>query len=133
MTEWLSARDVSHSSERDPLVDNVISFVDQDLPRASTCGEEARRERERRLKEQLLATQRENDELRQQVQQQFQDLEELSNLMGELEVQVDCHEAVIKQQGLRIQEQEEVIQQMNATTQQYVAALLKSVLNNRRN
>lgn len=66
----------------------------------------------------------ENAKLRQQVKQQFRDLEELDSVMGELEAQVDGHETVIKQQSLRIQEQEETILHLNARMQQYAAALL---------
>ena len=137
VTESLSACNVPHdNNERDPLVDQLLQFREQDLPRscrASSCGEEARREGEERerLKEQLLATKHENDELRQRVKQQFHDLGELDSIMGELEAQVDGHEAVIKQQGHRIQQQEEVIRQMSATTQQYLAELLLSAFKNR--
>ena len=88
----------------------------------SSCGQELRQEEE----EALRAERRENAELRQQVRQQFQDLEQLEHILGKLETQVEGHEVVIKQQTLRIQDQEQMIQQLNLRLQQYLAALLQN-------
>ena len=84
-------------------------------------------ELERRLK---LVTS-ENITLRKQVKQQFKDLSELDNVMGVLEVQVNGHEEVIRQQSYKIQEQEEVIQSLNLKMQEYVAMLLLSAYKSR--
>ena len=66
----------------------------------------------------------ENAELKLQVKQQFHDLGQLDKVLDHLETKVSGHEAVIKEQSLRIQEQEDTILQLNTRVQQYLAALI---------
>lgn len=66
----------------------------------------------------------ENAQLKLQIKQQFHDLGQLDKVLNHLEKQVGGHEAVIKEQSLRIQEQEEIILQLNTRMQQHLAALI---------
>ena len=91
----------------------------------------AKNAKHKELEMRLKLVTSENITLRKQVKQQFKDLSELDNVMGELEVQVDGHEEVIKHQSQRIQEQEEMIQSLNLKMQQYAAMLLLSVYKSR--
>ena len=95
--------------------------------RINSCGQEVLQETAIRtkLEEELQAERQENAELRQRIKQQFQDLEQLENILGKLETQVEGHEVVIKQQSLRIQDQEQTIQQLNLRLQLYLAVLLE--------
>ena len=96
--------------------------------RWKSCGQEMLQETalRKRLEEDLQAEKQENAELRQQVRQQFKDLEQLENILGKLETQVEGHEVIIQQQSLRIQDQEQTIQQLNLRLQQYLAAILQN-------
>lgn len=127
--------DSRHNCERDPLVDLVLQFAVPDLDLVAerndqTCGagKEVRQEvsfaEKTELLQELRTTKCENAKLRQQIKQQFHDLGEVESMMDGLEAQVDSHEVVIKQQDLRIQEQEEIILQLNTRMQQCVIALV---------
>ena len=66
----------------------------------------------------------ENVQLKQQVKKQFQDLDQLDEVMDQLEIRVNDHEVVIKRQNQRIQDQEETIQVLGLLIQQYLLALV---------
>ena len=83
--------------------------------------DQLRKKMERKLEEER----RENEKLRAQIRRQFLDLDQLGDKMGSLASQVEEHEAVIRQQSLRIQAQETTIQQLNQRLQQYLAELIQ--------
>ena len=115
--------------ESDPLVEGLLAlereheFTRETEPSSSGRPEESS-ESPKREEEELQATKQENAELRQQIKQQFQELSVLEGMMDGLETQVYSHEAVIKQQGLRIREQEETILLLTTRVQQFVQAML---------
>ena len=123
----------------DPLVDTLLrQYPDlpQRLGELETCRPSCNvthscDQEERHEESQPVELKRENTRLRQQVKKQFRDLGVLEGMLDGLETQVYGHETVIREQGLRIQEQEETISQLNARMQQYIAALVLSAFKNR--
>lgn len=138
VTEAVVATAGSHDLIPDPLVEMLLSGRPKDLaPDTDWPSEDAAADRHEKvqksqqIEETLRVTQRENEELKQQIKQQFQDLGELEIIMDQLEAQVGGHEAIIKQQGRRIQEQEQTITQLNSRLQQFIQALVLNALKTR--
>ena len=132
LTDSTHNHDVVSDCCCDPLVDMLMSRENDLAPLEDAAGSHEQRHESQQLhvqvEEKLRLTQQENDKLKEQSKQQFEDLGELEVIMDQLEAQVGGHEAIIKQQGFRIQEQEQTITQLNSRLQQFVQAL---VLNTR--